>query len=59
MLDELEFDPFRAGVQHSSLNNCWVYETPRMFGIPTVMVLYEIDAKQRVITLWSMAVITR
>jgi hypothetical protein len=57
MLDELEFDPFRAGVQHPSLPSCWVYETPRMYGIPTVFTLYEIVAGERVVTLWSLAVI--
>jgi hypothetical protein len=57
MLDELEFDPLRAGIQHPSFPNFWVYETPRMNGIPTVFILYEIDATQRIATLWSLAVI--
>jgi hypothetical protein len=57
MLDELEFDPRRAGVQHPSLQNLWVYETPRMYGIPTVFVLYEIIDNNKIVTLWSLTVI--
>ena len=53
MLDELEFDPYRAGREHESLQNFWVYETARMYGIPTAFVLYEIIPESRVVTLWS------
>jgi len=57
MLDELEFNPYRAGVQHPRLQNIWVYETARMHGIPTVMVIYEIIPHDKSVTLWSLTVI--
>lgn len=57
MLDELEFDPYRAGREHESLQNFWVYETARMYGIPTAFVLYEIIPESRIVTLWSLNVL--
>lgn len=57
MLDEIEFDPRRAGVQHPTFAKFWVYETPRIYGIPVVVVLYEIIEAERVVTLWSLAVL--
>jgi hypothetical protein len=57
MLDELEFNPHRAGRQHPSIPGLWVYETPRMFGIPTAFVLYEIIDSNRTLTLWSVTTI--
>jgi hypothetical protein len=57
MLDELEFNPRRAGRQHDAIQPLWVYETPRMYGIPTAFVLYEIIDSDRTVTLWSVTTI--
>jgi hypothetical protein len=57
MMDELEFNPYRAGLEHPSFQNLWVYETARMYGIPTAFVLYEIIPDGMVVTLWSLNVL--
>jgi hypothetical protein len=54
MLDEMEFDPREAGIQHPRLD-LWVYESVGLAGLPQVVVLYEILDRDRSVTLWSLA----
>lgn len=50
-----ERDPRAVGVKHPGFpdKEYWVYEVPRLYRLPRITFLYEIDDDAGVVTLWN------
>ena len=51
--ETLERDPRSIGVPHPRLEGIWVYESPALVRLPSVIISYEIIPERGIVKFWN------